>query len=289
MIPIRGLGTALVTPFREGAVDYGAYRAMVARQVASGADFLVPLGSTAETPCLSDEEKTELLKITSEESCGRLVVAGAGTNSLSATVRNMRLLEPYGADAFLIVTPYYNKPTQEGLYEYFKAVAASAGRPVIMYNVPSRTGVNMTADTAVRLSCVPGIIGIKEASGNVAQIIDIKRRTSPDFMVLSGNDDQTLPLMASGADGVISVASNIVPEKMKALVEAVLNSDLAGAVSVNNSLYPLFHACFVESNPVPVKEALAMMGYCTDEMRSPLTVASESTKALLKEVMKDYL
>lgn len=284
MLPIEGLGTALVTPFRNGAVDYAAYRALTARQVAGGADFLVPLGSTAETPCLSDEEKVKLLEITCEEAAGRPVVAGAGANSLSETIRNMRLLDPCGADAYLIVTPYYNKPGQEGLYEYFKAVAESTDRRIIMYNVPSRTGVNMTADTVARLSRIPNIAGIKEASGNVAQCTDIMMKSDADFSVLCGNDDQTLALMASGADGVISVASNIVPVMMKHLVTAIRESDLKDAAASNIALYPLFHACFVESNPIPVKAALAALGYCTSEMRLPLTEATAQTKALMADL-----
>ena len=286
MITIKGLGTALVTPFRGGAVDYEAYRMLVRRQVEGGVDFLVPLGSTAETPCLSDEEKRELVKITVEESKGKPVVAGVGSNSLPATIANMRNLEKFGVDAYLVVTPFYNKPTQNGLYEYFRAVADSTDRQIIMYNVPSRTGVNMTAETSLKLSAVRNITSIKEASGNVAQIIDIKRDAPEGFTVLSGDDDQTLPLMASGADGVISVASNVAPAKLKAMISAIGRCDLREVIELNNQLYPLFHACFVECNPIPVKAALSILGLCEAEMRLPLTEATESTRALMKEVLK---
>ncbi len=286
MITIKGLGTALVTPFRGGAVDYESYRMLVRRQVEGGVDFLVPLGSTAETPCLSDEEKRELVKITVEESDGKPVVAGVGSNSLPATVANMRNLEKFGVDAYLVVTPFYNKPTQNGLYEYFRAVADSTDRQIVMYNVPSRTGVNMTAETSLKLSAVKNITSIKEASGNVAQIIDIKRDAPEGFTVLSGDDDQTLPLMASGADGVISVASNIAPAKLKAMISAIGRCDLREAIELNNQLYPLFHACFVECNPIPVKAALSILGLCEAEMRLPLTEATESTRALMREVLK---
>lgn len=283
----KGLGTALVTPFLSGKVDYEAYRTLVRRQAESGVDFLVPLGSTAETPCLTDEEKVEIMKITKSESAGKPVIAGVGANSYAATVRNMRVLDDCGADAYLIVTPFYNKPTQEGLYQYFKAVASETDRKIVLYNVPGRTGINMKAETTLRLAEIPNIIAVKEASGDVAQIIDIKRQAPDGFTVLSGNDDQTLPLMASGIDGVISVVSNVVPDMMASLVKAVNDSDLQKAISLNNKLVPLYHACFAESNPIPVKAALSLMGLCADEMRLPLISASEPTKALLKSLLQE--
>lgn len=285
MIHFKGLGTALVTPFRDGKVDRDAYRKLVKRQVEAGVDFLVPLGSTAETPCLSDDEKAAIMSITREEACGLPVIAGAGTNSLTGTLHNISLLDRYGADAYLIVVPYYNKPTQEGLYEYFKAVAEHTDRQIILYNVPSRTGTNMTAATTIRLAGIPNITAVKEASGDIDQILEIRRMTPSGFSVLSGNDDQTLPLMAGGADGVISVASNIAPEAMKSLTEYIAAQDLANARSVNNALMPLYHACFVESNPIPVKAALSLMGLCTDDMRLPLTKAADNTKAILTRVL----
>ena len=283
----KGLGTALVTPFLSGKVDYEAYRTLVRRQAESGVDFLVPLGSTAETPCLTDEEKVEIMKITKSESAGKPVIAGVGANSYAATVRNMRVLDDCGADAYLIVTPFYNKPTQEGLYQYFKAVASETDRKIVLYNVPGRTGINMKAETTLRLAEIPNIVAVKEASGDVAQIIDIKRQAPDGFTVLSGNDDQTLPLMASGIDGVISVVSNVVPDLMASLVKAVNDSDLQKAISLNNKLVPLYHACFAESNPIPVKAALSLMGLCADEMRLPLVPASETTKALLKSLLQE--
>lgn len=283
----KGLGTALVTPFLSGQVDYESYRALVRRQVESGVDFLVPLGSTAETPCLTDEEKVEIIRITKSGSAGKPVIAGVGANSLSATVHNMRVLDEVKPDAYLVVVPFYNKPTQEGLYQYFKAVAAETDRPIVLYNVPGRTGLNMKTETTLRLAEIPNIVAIKEASGNVSQIIDIKRQAPDGFTVLSGNDDQTLPLMASGIDGVISVASNVVPDLMVSLVKAVNDSDLREAIRLNNKLMPLYHACFAESNPIPVKAALSIMGLCTDEMRLPLTPATESTRVLLKNVLQD--
>lgn len=286
MVDFKGLATALVTPFVDGEVDWKAFRNLVRRQVEAGVDFLVPLGSTAETPCLTDAEKVKILEIAREESNGLPIVAGAGSNSLTATVQNMRLLDGHGADAYLIVVPFYNKPTQEGLYQYFKAVAEETDRQVILYNVPGRTGTNMKTETTLRLAEIPNVTAVKEASGDIAQIIDIKRQAPEGFTVLSGNDDQTLPLMACGADGVISVASNVAPEQMKALTRAVAASDLKEAIRLNNSLMPLYHACFVESNPIPAKAALSLMGLCRDEMRLPLLPATESTRTLLADVLR---
>ena len=286
MVDFKGLATALVTPFVDGEVDWKAFRNLVRRQVEAGVDFLVPLGSTAETPCLTDAEKVKILEIAREESNGLPIVAGAGSNSLTATVRNMRLLDGHGADAYLIVVPFYNKPTQEGLYQYFKAVAEETDRQVILYNVPGRTGTNMKTETTLRLAEIPNVTAVKEASGDLAQIIDIKRQAPEGFAVLSGNDDQTLPLMACGADGVISVASNVAPEQMKALTRAVAASDLKEAIRLNNSLMPLYHACFVESNPIPAKAALSLMGLCRDEMRLPLLPATGGTRTLLADVLR---
>lgn len=286
MVDFKGLATALVTPFVDGEVDWKAFRNLVRRQVEAGVDFLVPLGSTAETPCLTDAEKVKILEIAREESNGLPIVAGAGSNSLTATVQNMRLLDGHGADAYLIVVPFYNKPTQEGLYQYFKAIAEETDRQVILYNVPGRTGTNMKTETTLRLAEIPNVTAVKEASGDLAQIIDIKRQAPEGFTVLSGNDDQTLPLMACGADGVISVASNVAPEQMKALIRAVAASDLKEAIRLNNSLMPLYHACFVESNPIPAKAALSLMGLCRDEMRLPLLPATGSTRTLLADVLR---
>lgn len=285
MVDFKGLATALVTPFVDGEVDWKSFRNLVRRQVEAGVDFLVPLGSTAETPCLTDAEKVKILEIAREESNGLPIVAGAGSNSLTATVQNMRLLDGHGADAYLIVVPFYNKPTQGGLYQYFKAVAEETDRQVILYNVPGRTGTNMKTETTLRLAEIPNITAVKEASGDLAQIIDIKRQAPDGFTVLSGNDDQTLPLMACGADGVISVASNVAPKQMKALTQAVAASDLKEAIRLNNSLMPLYHACFVESNPIPAKAALSLMGLCSDEMRLPLLPATDRTRALLADVL----
>ena len=286
MNELKGLGTALATPFSGGRVDYDSYVKLVTRQVSKGVDFLVPLGTTAETPCLDDDEKVELLKLT-RELCDKPVIAGCGTNSLAGTLRNIKLLEPCGPDAFLVVTPYYNKPTQEGLYQYFKAVAECAGKPIVLYNVPSRTGVNMKAETTLRLAAIPNIIAVKEASGDLNQVLEIKRKAPKGFSVLSGNDDQTFPLMAGGADGIISVVSNIEPMLMSSLVRALQAGKIERARELNDRLIPLYKACFVESNPIAVKGGLSVMGLCRNECRLPLTPATSQTLALMKEIIKD--
>lgn len=287
-INLSGCGTALVTPFKNGAVDFDAYRALVRRQVAGGIDFLVPLGTTAETPTLTADEKVELFKATREEAPGKILVAGVGSNSLQGTLANIELLTPYRPDAWLVVVPFYNKPSQEGIYQYYKAVSEATDIPVLMYNVPGRTGVNMEASTCIRLAKLPNIIGVKEASSRYGQISEIIRGTeNEDFQVLSGNDGETLSLMATGAKGVISVASNVAPELMVALTDAMAAFNITEARRLHHLLTPLFNACFVESNPSPTKLALEIMGYCSKEVRLPLVPASEKTKELMTDVIKE--
>lgn len=285
-VRLSGCGTALVTPFRNGAVDYDAFAALVDRQVQAGVDFLVPLGTTGETPCLTDEEKISILKLTKEHSGGLPVVAGVGTNSLEHTIANIRLLEPHGVDFFLVVVPYYNKPPQEGQYRYFKAVAEATAKPVILYNVPGRTGANMTAQTALRLAAVPNIAGIKEASDDREQILEILKGRPEGFSVLSGNDDQTLDLMLGGADGVISVASNVAPKDVVEMVNALRNGRREDAEAMHERLLPLFRNCFVESNPIPAKAALAAMGLMENELRLPLVPAQQETYDLMVRTVK---
>ena len=286
---IKGCGTALVTPFIDGEVDYEAYAALIDRQVAGGVDFLVALATTGETPTLSAEEKVALLRLTHGLAGGKPVVVGCGSNSVPGTLANMKLLEPYDLDAWLVVVPFYNKPTQDGMYLYFKAVAEATEKPVIIYNVPGRTGANMTAQTCLRLARdVPNIIGIKEASGRLEQVYEILDGAPAGFAVLSGDDDLTLEMMKHGAAGCISVASNIVPGKVKALTDAALEGRFEDAGRIDEALGPLYKACFVESNPVPVKAALSLMGLCTKEMRLPLTEASSSTVELMQELIQAF-
>ena len=286
-IDLTGCGTALITPFKNGEVDYDAFAALVDRQVEAGIDFLVPLGTTGETPCLEDEERIRILQIAKEHSKGVPVVVGGGTNSLQHTIRSMKMLEPYGVDAFLIVVPYYNKPTQEGQYQYFKAVAESTDKPIVLYNVPGRTGANMTAETALRLAEVPNIVAIKEASGNREQIEAILAGAPEGFQVLSGNDDDTLWMMQQGGAGIISVASNVAPALMAEFVGAVRKGELQKAEQMNARLTPLFANCFVESNPIPAKAAMAAMGLIENELRLPLVPSQQSTYDLMVETVRN--
>ena len=286
---LQGCGTALVTPFTpDGAVDYEAYGRMVDRQVAAGVHFLVPLATTGETPTLSAGEKTAIFQLVKEHAKGLPLLVGVGVNSIPDTLGNIRLVEPLGPDALLVVVPYYNKPTQQGQYEYFKAITAETSLPVFIYNVPGRTGANMLPDTVLRLAQdVPNIVGIKEASGNYDQVSEILRRAPEGFTVLSGDDDMTLAFMATGAHGVISVASNIAPKEVTQMVEAMQRGDLAGARALHHRLFPLFKACFVESNPIPAKAALEQLGVIGGTVRLPLASASDATKALMQKVLAD--
>lgn len=298
---LTGCGTALVTPFKDGEVDFDALTRLVERQLSAGIHFLVPLGTTGETPCLENDEKLQILVRcrelveTRELSGGRRtpLLVGAGTNSLKQTVKNIEFFSPHGADAFLVVVPYYNKPTQRGQYEYFKAVAESTDKPVVIYNVPGRTGVNMAAETCLKLAAdVPNIVGIKEASGKYSQVTEILASAPADFSVLSGDDDLTLAFMTAGAKGVISVASNVAPKMMTDFVEALGAPKVCGgepgainpaaARKLHYRLRPLFSACFVESNPIPVKAALSEMGLMNNELRLPLVTADAKTVELMR-------
>jgi len=279
---IKGIGTALLTPFKGGEVDYQAYAATVDWQVETGIDFLVPLGTTGETPTLSESEKLQILEVTLQHAAGRKVVAGVGTNSLQGTLANMRLLQD--ADAFLVVVPFYNKPPQRGIYQYFKALADSTDKPIILYNVPGRTGVNCEAETTLALARdVKNIVGIKEASGKMDQALKILEGRPEGFSVLSGNDEDTLALMEAGADGVISVASNVFPSAMADFVHAL--ADGKDCKSMQERLLPLFKALFVEANPIPAKAAMAQLGLMENSLRLPLVKATEATEALMKETL----
>lgn len=284
---LKGCGTALITPFSDGEVDYEAFAALVDRQVEAGIDFLVPLGTTGETPCLEDDERIRVLQTAKEHSGGLPILVGGGTNSLKHTVRSMQMLDPHGVDAFLIVVPYYNKPTQEGQYQYFKAVAESTDRPIVLYNVPGRTGANMSAETTLRLAEIDNIVAVKEASGNRAQIEEILRNAPKDFAVLSGNDDDTIWMMEQGGAGIISVASNVAPALMAEFVGAMKSCRWEKARELNQRLTPLFANCFVESNPIPAKAALAAMGLIKNELRLPLVPSQQATYDLMVKTVKD--
>lgn len=288
-VVFKGCGTALLTPFKEDlSIDYQAYEKLLIRQVEQGIDFLVPLGTSGETPTLSREEKLELLRITKEHSAGKPLLVGCGSNSLNATLENIALVHDY-ADALLVVVPFYNKPTQEGLYLYYKALAEHTDKPIVMYNVPGRTGVNMKAETSLRIAReVKGVIGIKEASGDFQQVKQIIDGSEEDFLVLSGDDDMTFELIKAGADGVISVASNVLPKEVGRMCGLALNGEFKEAGLLNEKLMPLFKACFVESNPIPGKEALHQLGLCTNAVRLPLSRANENTCKRIKETLAEW-
>lgn len=284
-----GCGTALITPFNSNfEVDYEAYKNLVKRQINYGIHFLVPLGTTAETPCLTDEEKSLILKATFEVAQGKIpILVGAGLNSTQFTIENIKKLDCDYVDGLLIVTPYYNKPTQEGLIRHFTEVAKSTSKPIIMYNVPGRTGVNMSADTCLKLANIENIVGVKEASGHYAQISEIIKKSPSDFVVLSGNDYEVFSLMATGANGVISVASNIGVKEMSTMTEHLQNGKINEAVKIHHKLSPLFKNCFIESSPIPVKEALSQMGLIDNVLRLPLVNAQKSTSEIMRDTLKE--
>jgi 4-hydroxy-tetrahydrodipicolinate synthase len=283
----RGLGTALVTPFRRDfSLDEAALRFLVKRQLKAGVDFLVPCGTTGESPSLTPEEKRRVVEITLEESSGRVpVVAGAGGYNTAEVIHVAREYEALGANGILSVTPYYNKPSQEGLYQHFKAIAASVKIPVILYNVPGRTGVNLEPATVARLAQIDNITGIKEASGNISQMSQLFQVVPDDFAVLSGDDAITLPLAALGGVGVISVVSNEVPAEMASLVHDTLNRNFTRARETHGQYLPLMEINFVESNPGPVKSALAMMGLIEPVWRLPLVSPNTQNLAKIRSVL----
>lgn len=285
-LDLHGCGTALLTPFKKNEVDYEAFAATVDWQVETGIDFLVPLGTTGETPTLTESEKLQVLEVTLQHAKGRPVMAGVGSNSLTGTLANIRLLQD--ADAFLVVVPFYNKPPQRGMYQYFKAVAESTDKPIVLYNVPGRTGSNIEAETVLKLAQdVPNIVGIKEASGKMDQAMKILSGKPDGFGLLSGNDDDTLELMKAGAAGVISVASNVFPSAMVDFVHALEAGKYDEAEKMDARLKPLFKALFVEPNPIPAKAAMAQLGLMENSLRLPLVPATPETEALLQQTLKE--
>jgi len=284
---LRGCGTALVTPFhQDGSVDEQALRNLVSWQIESGIDFLVPCGTTGETPTLSHDEWLRVIDVTMEAAGGRVpVVAGATSNSTSdAVAKAQELGSRQGVDAILSASPYYNKPTQEGQYQHFKAIAEAAGKPIILYNVPGRTAANLEPGTVARLAELPNIAGVKEASGNLAQIAEICSAARPEFSVLSGDDAITLPVIAVGGVGVISVAANEIPHEMAEMTRAALNNDWNTAREILRRYLPLMQANFIESSPMPVKAVLAMMGRMEEAYRLPMVPVRRDTRSKLQKI-----
>lgn len=283
-----GCGTALVTPFRrDGALDEATLRKLVARQIEAGIDFLVPCGTTGENPTLTREEHLRVVQISVEESRGRVpVLAGAGGYNTAEVISLARQIAALGADGLLSVTPYYNKPTQEGLFQHFRAIAAAVPLPIVLYNVPGRTGANLEPATVARLAEVENIVGIKEASGNISQVSAILSRVPANFLVLSGDDAVALPLIALGGCGLISVVSNEIPREMATLVRLCMRGDFAGARELHRRYLPLMDANFLESNPGPVKAAMSIMGLLEPAWRLPLVAPRPETLERLHGVLE---
>ena len=284
---LRGCGTALVTPFNsDGSIDEKALRSLVAWQVDSGIHFLVPCGTTGETPTLSKDEWLRVIEITVEVVNGRVpIVAGATSNSTQDAVDKARTVAKIrGVDAILTASPYYNKPTQEGQYQHFRAIAEAVDRPLVLYNVPGRTGANIEPATLARLAEIPNIIAVKEASGSITQIAEVFNAVPDDFLVFSGDDAITLPVIAFGGVGIVSVASNEIPAEMSTMTAAALDNDWKQARKLQRKFLPLMQANFIESNPLPVKAVLAMMGRIQENYRLPLCPMKKDTRAKLEKI-----
>ncbi len=285
-----GAMTALVTPFRNGEIDHRALAELVEAQIAGGIQALVPCGSTGEAATLTHEEHVEIVRTVVRLVHGRIpVIAGTGSNSTAEAIRLTRGAEEAGADGALLISPYYNKPTQEGIYRHYAAVAEATRLPLILYNIPGRTASNIAPETIARLARVKNIIGVKEATGSLAQVIETIEATGPDFLVLAGDDILTLPIMAAGGKGVISVTANLVPRRFTELTDALLAGDLVRGRALVYRLQPLVRAVTtLEVNPIPVKTALALMGKCAEEFRLPLTPMSPTNRARLETVLREY-
>ena len=284
----HGAIVATVTPFRSGNLDKNALKKLVTFQIESGTDGIVPCGTTGESATLSFEEHERVIDIVLESADGRVpVIAGTGSNNTKEAVALTRYAKKAGASGALVITPYYNKPTQDGLLRHFRAVAESADIPIILYNVPGRTGVNMAAQTVARLAEIPNIVGVKEASGNLNQVCDIIRMTPKKFCVLSGDDALFFPMMALGAKGVISVTSNVAPRLMAELYDTYVIGEISRARDIHYHLWPLFQALFLETNPIPAKTALAMMKKIREEFRLPLSPMADASRKALAKTLSD--
>ncbi len=282
-----GAFTALVTPFRNGEVDEEALEALVEFQIQQGINGLVPCGTTGESPTLSEEEDRLVIEAVVRVAAGRVpVVAGTGSNSTDMAIKYTRMAEEAGADGSLQVAPYYNKPTQEGLYRHFATIAESTSLPLILYNIPGRTSVEIGAATLARLAEVPNIVGVKESTLSMNMASDIRHLSGEEFVILSGDDPMTLPVMALGGNGLISVASNVAPGAVSEMVAALNSGDFLRGRELHYRLLPLFRALFLETNPIPVKAAASLLGLCSDEVRLPLVPMSGENLRTLQQVME---
>src|SRR5205809_5441691 len=286
----RGTFTAVVTPFRNGGIDASAFQTLIETQIAAGITGIVAIGTTGESPTLSHDERQQVIRLTVATANKRcLVIAGTGSNATHHAVADTKMAEKIGAGGTLLVAPYYNKPSQEGLFRHFKTIANATSLPIVLYNIPGRCGVDIGPDTVVRLAkeC-RNIVSIKEASGSVERVSELRRRLPESFTILSGDDSLTLPFMAVGAVGVVSVASNLLPSEVSALVIAYERGDVAAAEKLHRQLFPLFKDLFIEPNPVPVKTALGWRGLMSSECRLPLCEMTAATQTRLRKTLEAF-
>lgn len=283
-----GAATALITPFKNGVIDYDAYGKILEAQIEGGISALVVAGTTGESSTLTDEEHREIIRYAVEKVAGRVpIIAGTGSNDTSYAIELSKFACSVGADALLLVTPYYNKATQNGLYEHFKAIAESCDKPCILYNVPSRTGCNILPDTAARLADIDNIVAIKEASSDISQIAELAAKCGDTLDIYSGNDNQILPIMSLGGKGVISVLSNVLPAETSEICSRFLSGDIDGALKLQLKYLPFINALFSEVNPIPAKAAMAKLGWCENTLRLPLTPMSETKAEHMYKIMEE--
>jgi len=284
-----GAFTAIVTPFKGGQVDEKAFKGLIRFGLDGGVSGFVPCGTTGESPTLSHEEHNRVVEMTVKEVAGQVkIIAGTGSNSTEEAISLTKHAKKVGVDAALLVSPYYNKPTQEGLYRHFKAIAEAVDIPLVLYNIQGRTGVNIENSTMEKLSRLPNIVGVKEASGSILQMSEVIRLCGPDFDVLSGDDQMTFPLMALGGKGVISVVTNIIPDKMSALVRHMLAGEIDKARAIHFEIFELCQAMFVETNPIPIKAALGLMGKIEPEFRLPLCPPASASLEKIRNVLSKF-
>lgn len=284
-----GSYVAIVTPFKNGKIDIEAYKRLIEMHANAGTDGIVPCGTTGESPTLTPEEHIQMIELTVKFVNKRMkVLAGTGSNSTAEAIEYTKEAEKAGVDGALLVAPYYNKPTQNGLYEHFKAIADAVNIPLVIYNIQSRCAVNITTPIMAKLSKIKNIVGVKEASGDLSQMSEVIEQCGPDFDVLSGDDALTLPLLSIGGCGIISVVANIIPSDVKAMIESFNKGDIIKARNLHHKMFPLIKAMFIETNPIPVKAAMALLGLITDEIRLPLTKISDANLQKLKEEMRKY-
>jgi len=286
---LKGCGTALITPFnKDGSIDYLVFRKLVKRQIHNGVNFLVLFGTTGEAASLDDNEKMRLLEVTIDEGDGKVpVIGGVIANTTVGAIKTVKLFQKTAIDGLLVITPYYNQPMQNGLYNHFKAVALTTDKSIILYNLPSNTGVNLNSETCLRLAEIRNIIGVKDGSGDYRQVSEIIRCAPRDFIVLSGRDNETLSLMATGAQGVISGIANIAPKEISTLTKTLLQNNIIAARKIHHRISPLFTACSLETTPIVVKAGMCKMGLIENILRPPLYPAARKTTGIIDKVIKE--